>query len=50
VYIEPAVTRAQDSSRNQVSELAVAGAARILKREVDPAAHADLLAEIRREL
>jgi F-type H+-transporting ATPase subunit b len=48
--IEQEVTRARESLRNQVSELAVAGAARILKREVDAAAHADLLAEIRREL
>jgi F-type H+-transporting ATPase subunit b len=36
--------------RNQVADLAVAGAARILKREVDKNAHADLLAAIRQEL
>ena len=33
--------------RNQVADLAVAGAAKILKREVDAKAHADLLAAIR---
>ena len=33
-----------------VLDLAVAGAARILKREIDPKAHADLLAQIRQEL
>ena len=41
---------AREQLRDQVADLAVAGAARILKREVDPKAHADLLAEIRREL
>jgi F-type H+-transporting ATPase subunit b len=44
------VTRAREALRNQVSELAVAGASRILKREVDAKAHADLLAEIERQL
>jgi prolyl-tRNA synthetase len=33
-----------------VADLAVAGAAKILKREVDAKAHADLLAAIRQEL
>ena len=41
---------AREQLRDQVVDLAVAGAARILKREVDPKAHADLLAEIRQEL
>ena len=41
---------AREQLRDQVADLAVAGAARILKREVDPKAHADLLAEIRQEL
>ena len=48
--IQQEVTRAKESLRNQVSELAVAGAAKILKREVDVAAHAELLAELRRQL
>ena len=42
--------RAKEALRNQVADLAVAGAAKILKREVDAKAHADLLAAIRREL
>jgi F-type H+-transporting ATPase subunit b len=41
---------AREQLRDQVADLAVAGAARILKREVDPQAHADLLAAIRQEL
>ena len=41
---------AREQLRNQVADLAVAGAARILKREIDPDAHADLLAAIRQEL
>jgi F-type H+-transporting ATPase subunit b len=44
------VTRAKEALRNQVADLAVAGAAKILKREVDAKAHADLLAAIQREL
>jgi F-type H+-transporting ATPase subunit b len=41
---------AREQLRNQVADLAVAGAARILKREIDAKAHADLLAAIRQEL
>ena len=41
---------AREQLRHQVADLAVAGAARILKREVDAKAHADLLATIRQEL
>ena len=48
--IQQEFSRARESLRNQVSDLAVAGAAQILKREVDAKAHAELLAEIRREL
>ena len=48
--IEQELTRAREQLRNQVADLAVAGAARILKREVDANAHADLLAAIRTEL
>ena len=43
-------SRAKEQLRDQVADLAVAGAARILKREVDAKAHADLLATIRQEL
>ncbi len=48
--IEQEVMRAKESLRNQVADLAVAGASKILKREVDAKAHADLLAAIQREL
>jgi F-type H+-transporting ATPase subunit b len=41
---------AREQLRNQVADLAVAGAAKILQREIDPRAHAQLLDEIRREL
>lgn len=41
---------AREQLRNQVADLAVAGAAKILQREVDPRAHAALLDTIRREL
>jgi F-type H+-transporting ATPase subunit b len=48
--IEQELARAREALRNQVADLAVAGAAQILKREVDASAHADLLAEIRQQL
>ena len=48
--IEQEIQRAKESLRNQVADLAVAGASKILKREVDAKAHADLLAAIQREL
>ena len=48
--IEQELARARESLRNQVSDLAVAGAAQILKREVDAKAHAELLAAIRQQL
>ena len=48
--IQQELARAKESLRNQVGDLAVAGAAQILKREVDAAAHADLLAAIRQRL
>ena len=48
--IEQEVMRAKEALRNQVADLAVAGASKILKREVDAKAHADLLADIRKEL
>jgi len=48
--IEQELARAKESLRNQVADLAVAGAAKILKREVDAKAHADLLAAIRQQL
>ena len=48
--VEQEIQRAREALRNQVADLAVAGASKILKREVDAKAHADLLAAIQREL
>jgi len=48
--IQQELSRAREALRNQVSDLAVAGASQILKREVDAKAHADLLATIRQQL
>ncbi len=48
--IEQEVLRAKEALRNQVADLAVAGASKILKREVDPKAHAELLASIEKQL
>lgn len=44
------VSRAKDGLRNQLADLAVAGASRILKREVDAKAHSELLAALRQQL
>ena len=48
--IEQQIMRAKEALRNQVADLAVAGAAKILKREVDAKAHADLLDGIKKQL
>ena len=48
--IEQAVTRAREELRDRVASLAVAGAEKILRREVDARAHADLLESIKRQL
>ncbi|HEX9277512.1 MAG TPA: F0F1 ATP synthase subunit B [Casimicrobiaceae bacterium] len=48
--IEQEVYRAKEALRGQVAALAVAGAAKILKREVDAKAHAELLAELEKQL
>jgi F-type H+-transporting ATPase subunit b len=48
--IEQEVQRAKDALRDQVAELAVAGARKILGREVDAKTHADLLASLQRQL
>ena len=47
---EQQVTRAREELRAQVAALAVAGAEQILKREVNAAAHADLLDRLSTEL
>lgn len=47
---EQQITRAREELRAQVAALAVAGAEQILKREVNAAAHADLLDRLATEL
>ena len=41
---------ARDQLRDQVAQLAVSGAERILKREIDAKQHADLLSNLKNEL
>lgn len=48
--IEQEVHRAKEGLRQQVADLAVAGAEKILRREVDAKAHAELLTSIKNEL
>jgi F-type H+-transporting ATPase subunit b len=36
--------------RKDVASLAVAGASRLLQREIDPKAHADLIEQLAREI
>jgi F-type H+-transporting ATPase subunit b len=44
------VFKAKEGLRNQVSDLAVAGASKILRREVNPQVHSDLLKQLQAEL
>jgi F-type H+-transporting ATPase subunit b len=44
------ITRAREQLRDQVASLAVAGAEKILRREVDAKAHGELLDSIKRQL
>jgi F-type H+-transporting ATPase subunit b len=48
--IQQEVSRAREQLREQVAALAVAGAEKILRREVDAKAHADLLDGIKKQL
>ncbi|MBS4097767.1 MAG: F0F1 ATP synthase subunit B [Sulfuricella sp.] len=48
--IEQESHRAREALRADVAALVVAGASRILRREVNPAVHADLLESIKNEL
>jgi len=48
--IQQEVYRAKEALRGEVAALAVAGAAKILKREVDAKTHADLLSELQKQL
>ncbi|MDO5057982.1 MAG: F0F1 ATP synthase subunit B [Lautropia sp.] len=45
-----AAERARDQLRDQVAKLAVSGAERILKREINAERHADLLSNLKNEL
>ncbi len=45
-----AAQRAKDQLRDQVAALAVAGAEKILRREIDAGKHADLLSNLKSEL
>ncbi len=48
--IEQQMSSARDQLREQVAALAVAGAEKILQREVNPQVHADLLKQLREQL
>jgi F-type H+-transporting ATPase subunit b len=48
--IEQEVSRARETLREQVAALAVAGAEKILRREVNPQAHAELLTQLKKEI
>ena len=44
------MTRAREQLRDHVASLAVAGAEKILRREVDARAHGELLESLKRQL
>ena len=48
--IQMEVNKAKSGLREQVAQLAVAGAEKILKREINPAAHAEMLSELKAQL
>ena len=48
--IQMEVNKAKNGLREQVAQLAVAGAEKILKREINAAAHADMLSELKAQL
>ena len=48
--IDQQVARAKEALREQVSALAVSGAERILRREVNPETHAELLGRLKKEI
>lgn len=50
VEIDQEVNRAKEALRTQVSALAVAGAEKILRREIDAKAHSDMLTKLASEL
>ena len=48
--IEQETARAREALRDQVAALAVAGAEKILRREVNAQAHSELLAQLKKEI
>ena len=50
VELDVEVNRARDELRNQVAVIAVAGAEKVLAREIDPEAHRELLDRLAAEL
>ena len=48
--IQQEIARAKEQLRDAVADLAVAGASKILKKDVDTKVHADLLAQLKRQL
>ena len=48
--LEQEITRAKEVLRNQVADLAVQGAQKILSREINPQVHAELLNQLKAEL
>jgi F-type H+-transporting ATPase subunit b len=48
--VEQETNRAREELRGQVSAIAVASAEKILRREIDPQAHEDILSELAAEL
>jgi len=48
--VEQETNRAREELRGQVSAIAIAGAEKILRREIDGKAHEDLLSELAQEL
>jgi len=48
--IQQEIARAKEQLRDAVADLAVAGAAKILKQDVDTKVHAELLAQLKRQL
>ena len=48
--IEQEAARIKEALRERVADLAIVGAEKILRREIDAKAHADLLAAIKKDL
>ena len=48
--IQQEVARAKEQLRDAVADLAVAGASRILKKDVDVRVHAEMLAKLKQDL